>query len=107
MIELLLALAMFGLFGTVLVLHGRQQQRFRFNGAQEREAVEHFRKLIAPWRAEFTEDNWPTTASHLHELLHRAMIAEGATPESIQFLAQSDWEALRSLQASQKGKANG
>ncbi len=64
---------------------------FMFDGAQESEAIAHFRKLIAPWRKEFTEDNWATTASHLHELLHRALIEEGAAPEYIEFLAQADW----------------
>lgn len=64
---------------------------FRFNGKQEEEAVAHFRKLIAPWRREFTEDNWPTTADHLHELLHLALIAEGAQPSWIAFLADPDW----------------
>lgn len=94
MIELLLGVGMFGLFGVILVLHNRQATKFRFDGAQESEAIAHFRKLIAPWREEFTEDNWPTTASHLHELLHRALVAEGATPEHIRFLAQPDWRAL-------------
>lgn len=68
------------------------KRKFKFNGDQEREAIAHFRELIKPWLEEFTEDNWPTTASHLHELLHRAMIAEGANPEWIAFLAQPNWE---------------
>lgn len=59
---------------------------------QERAAIEHFRKLLKPWRDRFTEDNWPTAANHLHELLHRAFIAEGAEPEWIAFLAQEDWK---------------
>lgn len=65
----------------------------RFDGDQERVAITHFRKLIASWRAKFTEDNWPTTANHLHELLHRALVAEGANPEWVAFLARPDWEA--------------
>jgi len=66
---------------------------FKFNGAQEREAVEHFRNLIRPWRRAFAEDNWPTTADHLHELLHRALIEEGAPAELIAFLARPEWKA--------------
>ena len=58
---------------------------------QEADAIKHFRKLVRPWRATFTEDNWPTTANHLHELLHRAMVAEGCDPSWIEFLAQPDW----------------
>lgn len=61
-------------------------------GNQEAAAISHFRKLVAPWRAHFTEDNWPTTADHLHELLHRAMLAEGADPDWIAFLARPDWK---------------
>lgn len=52
---------------------------------QEAMAVEHFRKLVKPWRSVFTEDNWATTADHLHELLQKAMIAEGADPAWIAF----------------------
>lgn len=62
-----------------------------FGSDQEAVAIKHFRKLIRPWRAEFTEDNWPSTANHLHELLHRAMIAEGADPAWIEWLAHEDW----------------
>lgn len=62
----------------------------RYN--HERVAIDHFRKLIKPWVARFTEDNWPTTADHLHELLHRALVEEGAVPEWIEFLAQKDWD---------------
>lgn len=78
------------LFGKTINLGG---------GNQETAAIAHFRRLIAPWRAYFTEDNWPTTASHMHELLHRAMIAEGANPEWIAFLAQPDWKSNSPAQA--------
>ena len=54
-------------------------------GKQEALAVSHFRKLIKPWRRAFTEDNWATTADHLHELLQRAMIEEGANAAFIAF----------------------
>lgn len=56
----------------------------------EADAIKHFRKLIKPWRKNFYEDNWPTTAAHLHELLQRAMIEEGATPEWIAFCMPGD-----------------
>lgn len=62
------------------------------DGDQERQVVSYFCKLIAPWRKAFTEDNWPTTAAHLHELLHRAMIEQGAQPQHIAFLAQPEWD---------------
>ena len=52
-------------------------------------AIAHFRELIKPWRRKFTEDNWPTTADHLHELLHLAMVEEGASPEWIAFACGS------------------
>ncbi|GIK47978.1 MAG: hypothetical protein BroJett013_06750 [Alphaproteobacteria bacterium] len=68
------------------------RRQFQLDGNQEREAIDHFPKIIKPWRERFTEDNWPTTAGHLHELLHRALIEEGANPQWIAFLARSDWE---------------
>ncbi|NDE05187.1 MAG: hypothetical protein EB003_11150 [Flavobacteriia bacterium] len=52
---------------------------------QEAAAIAHFRQLISQWRRQFSEDNWPTVADHLHELLHRAMIVEGAKPDWIAF----------------------
>lgn len=78
----------------------------KFSTDQEADAIRYFRKLIKPWRAKFAEDNWPTAASHLHELLHRAMIAEGARPQQIAFLAQDDWNVPASP-TSGKGDGNG
>lgn len=65
--------------------------RVNIGSDQEADAIRYFRRLIEAWREKFTEDNWPTTADHLHELLHRAMIAEGAAPAWIEFLARKDW----------------
>ena len=69
----------------------RRKPKFTFDGDQELEAIRHFRSLIKPWRDSFTEDNWPTAADHLHELLHIALIEEGAPPEWIRFLSQPAW----------------
>jgi hypothetical protein len=62
------------------------------NGGQEEAAIRYFRQIVKMWRTNFTEDNWPTTADYLHEMLHRAMIAEGCKAEWIEFLAHSDWK---------------
>lgn len=53
------------------------------DGNQEAVAIEHFRKLIKPWRESFTEDNWPTTSDHLHELLSKALTEEGCPEDGL------------------------
>ena len=61
------------------------------DGNQDAAAIRYFRQIVKLWRTEFTEDNWPTTADHLHEMLYLAMIAEGCKPEAIAFLKQPSW----------------
>jgi len=67
------------------------------DGQQERAAIDHFRQAIRTFRADFTEDNWPTTSDHMHELITRALIEEGCPPTALVWYAPTGNYTKRSL----------